>query len=95
MRTRFLIFWVLSVVNVQQDNVPVLVLNQLLSDQWSSAVVSTVVSRLNTMTQMSVTMMITLVLLVTTVMAMDTRQDGKCGTDNLAPSGKPAKCDHM
>merc|ERR1712117_99717 len=55
----------------------------------------TVVSRLDTMTQLSVNMMLTLLMLLTTVMSMDTREDGKCGPDNLAPSGRPAKCDHI
>merc|ERR1712064_16110 len=45
-----------------------------------------------TMSQLIITM---LVMMLVTVNSKDTRDDGKCGAANLAPSGKPAKCEHI
>lgn len=42
-----------------------------------------------------VTNTLLLSLLITVLTAQDTRDDGKCGPGNLAPSGRPAKCDHI
>ena len=38
---------------------------------------------------------LTLLLLAAAAVARDTREDGKCGPGNPAPSGRAATCEHM
>merc|ERR1712227_450159 len=58
------------------------------------------VSRLlDSMSQLTVVTMMTMSMIlmvgIVAVMGKDTRDDGLCGSGNPAPSGKPAKCEHI